>query len=126
MQRGNLPAALAFGALLFTIGGRLLHVTDDGPAARTAMAQDAAVPPLRDQTTRNADRQITRAIRQALVANDRLSTKAQNVTVSTISSVVTLRGRVTRVDEKKTIVAMARKTTGVMDVADHLAVEDAD
>jgi hyperosmotically inducible periplasmic protein len=71
-----------------------------------------------------ADRDVTAAIRKAIVDNDALSTNAQNVKIVTIAGVVTLRGPVETSEEKAAIAATAEKTSGVKRVDNQLEIKN--
>lgn len=75
-----------------------------------------------DQGESSADRTVTQKIRQAVVADDSLSTTAQNVKIITVDGAVTLRGPVKSEDEKKKIAAMAQQVAGAGKVQNHLEV----
>src|ERR1700738_3854393 len=47
-----------------------------------------------DQSESESDRKITQKIRQAIVADDSLSTNAKNIKIITVKGIVTLRGPV--------------------------------
>ena len=76
-----------------------------------------------DQGGSAADRDVTAAIRKAIVDNDALSTNAQNVKIVTIAGVVTLRGPVETSEEKAAIAATAEKTSGVKRVDNQLEIK---
>ena len=76
-----------------------------------------------DQGGSAADRDVTAAIRKAIVDNDELSTNAQNVKIVTGAGVVTLRGPVETPAEKAAIAATAEKTTGVKRVDNQLEIK---
>lgn len=76
-----------------------------------------------DQGGSEADREISAAIRKALVDNDQLSMNAHNVKIITRDGQVTLRGPVKSTAEKTTIANVAAKTTGVKGVDNQLEVE---
>ena len=82
--------------------------------AKTAPAK----PPVTaaDQGSSASEMKITATIRKALMANQSLSFAAQNATVITVGSTVTLRGSVATLAEKTWIESMAKKTAGVMAV----------
>ena len=66
-----------------------------------------------DQQKMNAsDRDLTRKIRQSVIANKSLSTYAHNVKIISQDGVVTLKGPVSSDDEKKSILAMALAAVG--------------
>lgn len=67
-----------------------------------------------DQSESEADRTITQKIRQAIMADDSLSTNAKNIKIITINGVVTLRGPVANSQEKEVI---ARKVNGVRGIS---------
>jgi len=80
-----------------------------------------AVTPM-DQSNEARDLEVTREIREAITADDSLSTDAQNVKVVTQAGVVVLRGPVESDQEKAAIVAIATRTAGVSRVDDQLEV----
>ena len=65
-----------------------------------------------DQSETEADRTLTQRIRQAVVADDALSMTAKNVKIITVNGVVTLRGPVKTMEEKRTIEAAAQQLAG--------------
>ena len=73
-----------------------------------------------DQSESEPDRKLTQKIRQAIVADDSLSTSAHNVKIITIDGVVTLRGPVKNSDERNAIGAMAVKIAGASKVKNQL------
>lgn len=83
---------------------------------------DDTLTPL-DQGGSEADRGITQAIRQAVVAHDDLSINAKNVKIITREGVVTLRGPVKSSDEKQIIAKIAAKAAGAKSVDNQLEVE---
>jgi hyperosmotically inducible periplasmic protein len=76
-----------------------------------------------DQGGSASDRELTAAIRRAIVEDDSLSTNAHNVKIVTVDSVVTLRGPVKSATEKAAVVAKAEKEKGVKRVDNQLEVE---
>jgi hyperosmotically inducible protein len=70
-----------------------------------------------------ADRDITAAIRRAVVADKGLSFTAKNVKIITVSGKVTLRGPVKSDEEKSSIEAKAKAATGVSEVDNQLEVK---
>jgi hyperosmotically inducible protein len=78
-----------------------------------------------DQQRNNlSDRDLTKNIRKAIVADKSLSTYAHNVKVISQNGSVTLKGPVRSEDEKKTIVAKAVEVAGSSDkVTDELTVK---
>jgi hyperosmotically inducible periplasmic protein len=76
-----------------------------------------------DQGGSAADRELTAAIRKAIVDDDALSTNAHNVKIVTVGGVVTLRGPVKSPAEKAAVAAKAERTQGVKRVDNQLEVE---
>jgi hyperosmotically inducible protein len=75
-----------------------------------------------DQSESEADRTLTQRIRQAVVADDSLSTTAHNIKIITINGVVTLRGPVNSTQEKATINAKAQQIAGATKVDNQLEI----
>ena len=75
-----------------------------------------------DQSESEADRTISQNIRQALTADDSLSTNGKNVKIITIDGTVTLRGPVKSDKEKSTIGAKAQQIAGVKNVDNQLEI----
>jgi hyperosmotically inducible periplasmic protein len=75
-----------------------------------------------DQSESEADRTLTQRIRQAVVADDSLSTTAHNVKIITANGVVTLRGPVNSAKEKATIDAKAQQIAGATKVKNQLEI----
>lgn len=75
-----------------------------------------------DQSENEADRTITQNIRQAITADDSLSTNAKNVKIITNDGTVTLRGPVKSEKEKTDIEAKAKQVAGVKRVDNQLEV----
>jgi hyperosmotically inducible protein len=88
------------------------NVRDRGGETKTPM----------DQSENEADRTITQHIRQAIIADDSLSTNAKNVKVVTNNGTVTLRGPVNSEQEKANIEAKAKQVAGVKSVDNQLEV----
>lgn len=75
-----------------------------------------------DQSNKKEDVDMTAKIRKAVVADDSLSTTAQNVKIITIDGQVTLRGPVKSDEEKAKIAAKAEEIAGVGKVTNQLEV----
>ncbi len=75
-----------------------------------------------DQTENEADRALTQRIRQAVMADDSLSTTAKNIKIITVNGVVTLRGPVDSKEEKASINTKAQQIAGVKKVDNQLEV----
>jgi hyperosmotically inducible periplasmic protein len=78
-----------------------------------------------DQQKANAaDRDLTKKIRQSVIADKSLSTYAHNIKIISQNGVVTLKGPVKSDDEKKAIVAKAAAVAGSADkVTDQMSVK---
>jgi len=77
------------------------------------------------QSNTKADVDITRRIRQALVADKQLSTNAHNVKIITRAGQVTLKGPVKTADEKQAVESKAREIAGASNVVSQLTVAGA-
>jgi hyperosmotically inducible periplasmic protein len=75
-----------------------------------------------DQSESEADRTLTQKVRQAVVADDSLSTNAHNIKIITINGAVTLRGPVNSAKEKATIDAKAQQIAGATKVDNQLEI----
>lgn len=76
-----------------------------------------------DQSESEADRTISQRIRQAIMADDSLSTNAKNVKVITINGVVVLRGPVFSSAEKEAIAKKVAEIQGVSRVDNQIEVK---
>ena len=75
-----------------------------------------------DQAENEADRTISQNIRQAVVADDSISTNGKNVKIITVDGTVTLRGPVKTENEKTSIGAKAQQVAGVKKVDNQLEI----
>jgi osmotically-inducible protein OsmY len=75
-----------------------------------------------DQSENEADRKITQEVRKSIVADDKLSTSAQNVKIITNDGKVTLRGPVKSEEEKKAVESKAKQVAGVKNVENQLEI----
>lgn len=82
---------------------------------------DATVTP-EEQGGEAGDREITAAVRRAIVEDDSLSLNAHNVKIITREGTVTLRGPVESTTERTTIGQLAEKTAGVKRVDNQLEI----
>jgi hyperosmotically inducible protein len=74
------------------------------------------------QKTNASDQNITKNIRQSIMADKSLSTYAHNVKIITQNGAVTLKGPVKSDSEKKSVVAKAIAVAGAGNVTDQLSV----
>jgi osmotically-inducible protein OsmY len=93
----------------------------DNSARNVADRKDAAVTS-GDQSNAKSDLEITQKIRRSVVADDSLSTNAQNVKIITAQGVVTLRGPVANVEEKAKIESTAQRVAGVKRVDNQIEI----
>ena len=126
--------ALLLPVSLLVLGGYACNSqpgeTTQAPAATTAPdntgrnVQDRSGATLTpgDQSESEADRTLTQKVRQAVVADDSLSTTAHNIKIITSNGVVTLRGPVTSAEEKATIDAKAQQIAGATKVDNQLEI----
>ena len=75
-----------------------------------------------DQSGSEADRTISQNIRQAIVADQSVSTNGKNVKIITVDGAVTLRGPVRGEKEKTNIGAKAQQIAGVRTVDNQLEI----
>ena len=75
-----------------------------------------------DQSESEADRTISQNVRQAVVADDSVSTNGKNVKIITVDGTVTLRGPVKSEAEKTNIGAKAQQVAGVKRVDNQLEI----
>jgi len=75
-----------------------------------------------DQAENDADRTISQNIRQAVVADNSVSTNGKNVKIITADGTVTLRGPVKSEQEKTNIGAKAQQIAGVKRVENQLEI----
>jgi hyperosmotically inducible protein len=103
-------------AAALTLGAGIVGVIGCDNRERTAVTAT-------DQSENAADREVSQKIRQAIVADDSLSTTAKNVKViTTADGVVTLTGNVTTPAEKTTVVSKAKQIAGNRKVIDDLQI----
>ena len=135
--------ALVVSAALLTVGAACSRDRNEGtaraaepaskqaPAAQQAPRDNTAVNvrdrggntlTAQDQSENPADRNVTQAVRKAIVADDSLSTDAKNVKVITVDGVVTLRGPVANQQEKNKIAAKVQGIAGVKRLDNQLEV----
>ena len=102
---------------------------NDQPAAiaadnsgRNVRDRDNATKTSGDQSENEADRTISQNVRQAVVADDSISTNGKNIKIITVDGTVTLRGPVKNETEKTNIVAKAQQIAGVKRVDNQLEI----
>ena len=105
---------------------------NDQPSQTAAVAADNSGQNVRDrndatktsgdQSESEADRTISQNIRQAVTADDSISTNGKNVKIITVDGTVTLRGPVKSENEKTNIGAKAQQIAGVKRVDNQLEI----
>ena len=129
-----IKAALLFFISLFVLGG---YAGTAYPAERTLSPPANMVPDNTDVNIRDrrgetltpgdqsesvVDRTLTQRIRQAIMADESLSTTAKNVKIMMLNGVVTLRGPVRSLQEKGSIEATAQHLAGTTKVDNQLEI----
>lgn len=75
-----------------------------------------------DQSENSVDITITKRVREAIIADDSLSTNAKNIKIITVKNVVTLRGPVKNEREKNIIGQIASSVPGVQNVENQIEI----
>jgi osmotically-inducible protein OsmY len=112
---------------------RSASATDTAPSAPDVAAEerggrdlaggsDAGRVTAQDQSDTEADREMTRGIREQLSSDEGLSMAARNVTIVTSDGVVTLAGQVGAEEERTRIAAIAKQAPGVKEVINQVEV----
>jgi len=101
--------------------GRKKEVAADN-SGRNVRDRDDATKTSGDQSGSETDRTISQNIRQAIVADDSVSTNGKNVKIITVDGMVTLRGPVKSEKEKTNIGAKAQQVAGVKRVDNQLEI----
>jgi osmotically-inducible protein OsmY len=129
MRSGALGLVLAF----LVVGcGKTQEAKIDQPTQTAAVAADNsgvnerdrndATKTASDQAENDADRTISQNIRQAVGADDSVSTNGKNVKIITADGTVTLRGPVKNEKEKTNIGTKAQQIAGVKKVENLLEI----
>jgi hyperosmotically inducible periplasmic protein len=127
-------AALLLSLSLLVLGG---YAGTASPAERTLSPPANMVPDTTDGNVRDrrgetptpgdqsesvVDRRLIQRIRQAIMADESLSTTAKNVKVMMLNGLVTLRGPVHSLQEKGSIEATAQHLAGTAKVDNQLEI----
>ena len=111
-------AAVVGCGLLLLCGAPILARAQDQSSSPSQTAPDNSARNKNHTTTADqqpdnkSDLEITRDIREAIVADKSLSTYAHNVKIITQNGAVTLRGPVNSVEEKQTVASKAADVVG--------------
>jgi osmotically-inducible protein OsmY len=125
----SLKAAVVSCALLLFASAPVALRAQDQSAPPTATAPDNSAHNKGQQMTADqqksnpSDREITRKIRQSIIADKSLSTYGHNVKVIAENGMVTLKGPVHSEEEKRTIASMAGDVVGNDKVSNQLTVK---
>jgi hyperosmotically inducible periplasmic protein len=113
----------AFAAILAAVPAAAADPHEADNSGKNVRDRDDKTLTPMDQGGSASDRELTAAIRRAIVKDDTLSTNAHNVKIVTVDSVVTLRGPVKNVAEKAAVASKAENAKGVKRVDNQLEVE---
>ena len=95
---------------------------DADNSGRNVRDRNEATKTAGNQSESASDRTISQNIRQAVVADDSISTNGKNVKIITVDGTVTLRGPVKSEQEKTNIGAKAQQVAGVKRVDNQLEI----
>jgi hyperosmotically inducible protein len=126
MARTLLGAGLLFGAFALPQAQQPAGQLASPEADNSKMNQgdQSKNTPTADQQKNNrTDQDITRQIRQSIMADKTLSTYAHNVKIITQGGQVTLKGPVRSEDEKQAIASKATAVVGENKVTDDLSIK---
>ncbi len=119
-QRAALAAAIVGLCLVPTAAVRAQSPPDNTKVNARDRSKDAQTA---DQQKENAaDRELTRSIRRALMDDKELSSYAHNVKIISQGGMVTLKGPVRSVDEKRVVEAKATEVAGAGHVTNQMSV----
>ena len=123
MKHSKIVLAMLFGLVVGTCFGQATSTKADNTKVNKRDRNSGEV--TADQQKANAaDRDLTKKIRQSVIADKSLSTYAHNVKIISQDGAVTLKGPVKSDDEKKAIVAKAVAVVGSADrVTDQMSVK---
>jgi hyperosmotically inducible periplasmic protein len=116
-QRGFVAVMAGVLATVVVVGAQQPDNTARNKQDRTPTAKTAD-----QQSNAKADIDVTRRIRQAIVAEKQLSTNAHNVKIITRAGKVTLKGPVRTDAEKQTVEAKAAEVAGAGNVTSEVSV----
>jgi hyperosmotically inducible protein len=123
MKHSKIVLAMLFGLVAGTCFGQATSTKADNTKVNKRDRNAAEV--TADQQKVNAtDRELTKKIRQSVLADKSLSAYAHNIKIISQNGAVTLKGPVKSDDEKKAIVAKAIAVAGSADkVTDQISVK---
>ena len=109
-----------------TLPGQAFHVVSSATAPADSTEKnvrdknDATLTPIDQSKGSEQDVEMTRRIREAITADETLSTNAQNIKIVTLNGRTTLRGPVKNADERERILNKASKVVGKKNVKNSL------
>jgi osmotically-inducible protein OsmY len=118
--RTLIVAACVASAGVATVGAQQPPAPDNSKVNTRDRAKGATTAD--SQSNAKSDVEITKEIRQAVMADKELSTYAHNVKIVTRHGKVTLKGPVTTVDEKNTVEAKAAEVAGAANVTNQISI----
>lgn len=108
------------------VAGMLLAVSafaeGVGPSTQTTMEKRTLTRTAQDQSTSPRDVELTRKIREQIVADKSLSMRAKNVTIISQNGQVTLKGPVATNQEQAKVEEIAKKAAGTTSVVNQTEV----
>jgi osmotically-inducible protein OsmY len=123
VQRSTFTTAcLAMAVVAVTCGTAMAGQTRSDNTAVNKADRRGGQPTADEQPNHKSDLEVTRQIRQAIVADKSLSTYAHNVKIVTQHRKVTLRGPVRSASEKETVEAKAAEVAGASNVVNRVSV----
>jgi hyperosmotically inducible periplasmic protein len=121
------PRRVAGSVLLALVCASPLGFAQPQPVGSPARADNTSKnaepgPTADQQANAKRDVELSAKIRRAVVSDKALSMAAHNIKIITISGVVTLKGPVRSLDEKKAVAEKASQIVGAGNVRDELSV----
>ncbi len=116
-MRASLLLALVVGGLQAAA-----DLAPDNSKVNAAVEHNGALT-AQDQGSSSSDIEMTRKIRQAVVAKDSFSMNAKNIKIITVNGVVTLKGPVKNATERNEIQKIANHLAGGAKVVNQISVE---
>ena len=111
-----------------TLPGQAFHVVSAATAPADSTEKnvrdknDATLTPMDQSKGSEEDVEMTRRIREAITADETLSTNAHNIKIVTLNGKTTLRGPVENAEERERILNKASKVVGKKNVKNELEV----
>ncbi len=116
------PCRTILLVLFLTSATGMMRAQDQTPAPDNTKQNKSGGTTADDQKNNQADRETTRKIRKAIIADKSLSTYAHNVKIVTVNGSVVLKGPVRSEEEKAAVEAKAKEVAGGGSVNSELTV----